>query len=323
MKSSMKLGEDVKDQRSKRHLDKISNLPDELLALILSFLPTWNAVRTSILSRRWRYLFTLTDCLSFNDAPFIKYEGGGIKEIEPARKKRFKEFVYEVLRVHKMSPIRKFSLVCRAIYDKSHFNTWVKHAIQRGVQKVRYQVNNENGLCGLSDDLVMCKTLVNLKVRGNPNHAMKIPLSSWLPSLKILHLHRIRFVDYHSMERLLSSCEFLEELILKCCAFWARGHVTISLGQLKVLKITHCYVGNGLFEMEAPKLAYLTYYSICGVKIVPLWKYSRSLVKAKLHFNSEANDRSLYGDRSLKNNCDILRTAADKITELHLLSDSV
>ncbi|XP_074273914.1 F-box/LRR-repeat protein At3g59190-like [Silene latifolia] len=313
MESSMKYGNDVESQKNMRSLDKINNLPDELLVLILSFLPTWYAVRTSILSRRWRYLFTLTDCLSFDDAPCIKYRDD-IKTNEPASKKMFKKFVYEFLKVHKKSPIRKFSLVCQYTYNKSDLNTWVKHVVERGVQEVHYHVDKNE----LSDDLVMCETLVNLKVEGYfLYHNMQIPLSSWLPSLKILHLNLVRFIDDHSFERLLSSCEFLEELTLDFCVLYTKDHVTISLGQLKVLKITHCYVRKGFFEIEAPKLAYLTYYSIVGVKIVPLWKYSCSLVKAELHFDSQANDRSFEDDR------DILRGAAHKTTELHLLYDSV
>ncbi|GAB2258760.1 hypothetical protein Droror1_Dr00014920 [Drosera rotundifolia] len=44
-------------------LDRISSLPDEIIARILSFLPTMkHAFMTSILSRRWQYLqYCLTD----------------------------------------------------------------------------------------------------------------------------------------------------------------------------------------------------------------------------------------------------------------------
>ncbi|XP_074271844.1 F-box/LRR-repeat protein At5g02910-like [Silene latifolia] len=156
----MKLGNGVESRRNKRRLDKISNLPDELLFLIMSFLPTWYAVRTSILSRRWRYLFTLTDCLSFDDAPCFR---GAITTVDTARTR-----------------------------------------------------------------------------------------------------------------------------------------------------------SNGFFEIEAPNLAYLTYDSIAGVKIVPLWKYSCSLVEAKLHFDCHADD-----DRSLEEHREILRATAFKTTELHLRPNSV
>jgi hypothetical protein len=43
----------------------LGNLPDEILRLILSFLPTTDAVRTSILSRRWEYLWVSISSLDF------------------------------------------------------------------------------------------------------------------------------------------------------------------------------------------------------------------------------------------------------------------
>ncbi|KAG7574328.1 Glycosyl transferase family 1 [Arabidopsis suecica] len=46
-------------------LDSISSLPDEILQVILAFIPTKLAIRTSILSRRWRHVWSDTPSLSF------------------------------------------------------------------------------------------------------------------------------------------------------------------------------------------------------------------------------------------------------------------
>ncbi|KAH9618181.1 hypothetical protein KSS87_015640 [Heliosperma pusillum] len=292
----------MKSSKGIRCLDRISSLPDELLSHMLSFLPTRYAVSTSILSARWRYLFTFTDCLSFDDRPAI----------ETDQQRRFRKFVYKVLELHQISPIKKFELFCRWNLDKSDLNAWISNAVKKGVQELHYEVLDGE----LPDSLGMCETLVRLSVIGYLTYVIEIPLSTRLPSLRILYLDLVRFVDYDSVRRLFSSCKLLEELTLDTCELYGSGHVIISSGLLKVLTLKYC-IFNGLFEVDAPNLAYLTYNCNFGVKIVPSWKYSRSLVKIELHFNSHAEDHSLENDR------EILRATAYKTTELHLLSDSV
>ncbi|KAH6802130.1 hypothetical protein C2S51_033576 [Perilla frutescens var. frutescens] len=48
-------------------IDRLSALPDPLILMILSLLPTRNVVQTSILSRRWNYLWIKIPCLRFSD----------------------------------------------------------------------------------------------------------------------------------------------------------------------------------------------------------------------------------------------------------------
>src|SRR4051812_37947719 len=46
-------------------VDQISSLPDDILQHILSFLETPNAAQTSLLSKRWRHLWSYTPALNF------------------------------------------------------------------------------------------------------------------------------------------------------------------------------------------------------------------------------------------------------------------
>ncbi|KAK1646765.1 hypothetical protein QYE76_064570 [Lolium multiflorum] len=49
-------------------VDRLGDLPDALLHVILSFLPAVQVVRTSVLSRRWRDLWRSTPCINIDDA---------------------------------------------------------------------------------------------------------------------------------------------------------------------------------------------------------------------------------------------------------------
>ncbi|KAG7588988.1 F-box domain [Arabidopsis suecica] len=47
-------------------VDNISSLPDEILYVIFSFIPTKFAIRTSVLSKRWRHVWSETPFLSID-----------------------------------------------------------------------------------------------------------------------------------------------------------------------------------------------------------------------------------------------------------------
>ncbi|KAK1361471.1 hypothetical protein POM88_045945 [Heracleum sosnowskyi] len=60
----------MEDQRMKKvrteDKDRISKLPDDLIHRVMSLLDTRLAVQTSVLSKRWKYLWTTLPFLSFN-----------------------------------------------------------------------------------------------------------------------------------------------------------------------------------------------------------------------------------------------------------------
>ncbi|MGS7457711.1 F-box protein, partial [Mycobacterium tuberculosis] len=67
-------------------------MPDSVLSCILSFLPTERVVATSILSKRWRYVWTSVDKLDFDNSRHCS------RSIKVQR--HFAPFVYKVLKLH-------------------------------------------------------------------------------------------------------------------------------------------------------------------------------------------------------------------------------
>ncbi|GAB2277851.1 hypothetical protein Dimus_012554 [Dionaea muscipula] len=213
--------------RVKGKMDRLSSLPDSVIGHILSFLDTKSAVQTSILSRRWTYLYTFSTNLHFSKT------GCAISS-----------YIYGINRVmmrHKFN-IKKFDLWMPS-YDGdsggSHVNSWIAAVVSRGVEELKLDLLYH---CDLKYDwaprcLFLSQTLVIFTL-SNFGTFPRIPSSVWLPSLKILHMVGIQFLDSRSMTRLFNGCPLLEDLSLAWCK-WENGQVyTIPLVMLRRLMIT-------------------------------------------------------------------------------------
>ncbi|XP_059671121.1 putative F-box/LRR-repeat protein At5g41840 [Cornus florida] len=117
-------GKLIKIKRSEE--DRISNLPSSLIGHILSFLPTEDVVKTSVLSTKWKYHWTsITNFYSVDRTPFGRRRNNCDQSV-----KSFINFVYRVL-LQSVSDMRKFHLRCGNKCDSSHFNQWISIAILR------------------------------------------------------------------------------------------------------------------------------------------------------------------------------------------------
>ncbi|OAY62957.1 putative F-box/FBD/LRR-repeat protein [Ananas comosus] len=104
--------EEEEDEKAARKADCISGLPDHLLHEILACLPTSIAACTSLLSRRWRTVWTTSPDLSFTT------------DLSPS-------FVDSVLRLRDPAvPLRSFSLATSdyAVSDPARARSWIDYA---------------------------------------------------------------------------------------------------------------------------------------------------------------------------------------------------
>ncbi|KAB2006168.1 hypothetical protein ES319_D11G324400v1 [Gossypium barbadense] len=108
-------------------VDRISYLPKEVLCHILSFLPTKLTVRTSILSKNWRYLWDSVSALDFDDTLLFNPNKGGFHGIGGVN---FINFVDRVLIRNSESPTHMFGLCCSRRHS-FHLNAWINNAIKR------------------------------------------------------------------------------------------------------------------------------------------------------------------------------------------------
>ena len=204
--------------------DVISTLPDSLLCHILSFLPTPDAIRTSILSSRWRPLWTLVPILYFNhqDLPQITHP--------------VEDIVSSIFTLRNAgpdpAPIQKLCIILFDCWVSTHLETWVAASIRLCLQELELNLQYSK-TSELPRSIFFSTTLVVLKLNGdillNPP-----PTSALLPSLKIMKLESVSYANRDSLSTLLAACPFLRDLTLKLSPFGLRNYMDKNAGMAGV-----------------------------------------------------------------------------------------
>lgn len=160
-----------KKQRLNEKEDRISSLPNELIHHILSFLDTQLAVRTSVLSRRWKLIWTTL--------PFVIFDE--VNRYFPD--KVFTKFTRSVFsRRNHHSNISKMKLCVRTGFPEDDLNEQVEYAISHGVQDLYVETYN----CDLS--IFKSNSLKQFELAMNFDNLPGSMVLEDLPALTSLHL---------------------------------------------------------------------------------------------------------------------------------------
>lgn len=119
-------------------MDHVSNLPDEIICHILSFLTTNEAALTSILSKKWRNLFALVPNLDIDYDNFLYPKEG--KRDSNGLWKGFMDSIDRVLALQGNYPIKKFSLKCINGADLDRVDAWISNVLVRGVSELHLSI---------------------------------------------------------------------------------------------------------------------------------------------------------------------------------------
>ncbi|MED6109802.1 hypothetical protein PIB30_036916 [Stylosanthes scabra] len=202
----------------------ICDLPDPLCALIISFLPTKEAIRTSLLSKRWQHLWKDISKIDLNE--------------EYRERQVFREFVIKLL-FKRWQHLTKFSLSCSAHENAPMVNEWLRGFINPGIEELNLVLYIEKPLV-LPHHLFSFARLT--KFHLYMHQILELPSSILLPSLRSLSLslERIIFPDSSSAGRLFSGCPSLEELTLIDCDWMNVKAITITSPLLQKVVIRDC-----------------------------------------------------------------------------------
>ncbi|KAL0726063.1 hypothetical protein Bca4012_022156 [Brassica carinata] len=215
-------------------VDSISGLPDVILQHILTFVPTKYAIRTSLLSKRWRHVWCDTPSLSFSSCSTLKAS-----------------WIDQTLTRYTSPKIMHFLLDITENHGVPRIKRWIEFAISRHVENLFLSLSlhkyrfpdffyfNNSSLKQLT--LKYCKIFPECSV-------------SWT-SLKNLSLIRCSVSD-KSMAKILSGCPVLESLTLSHCYKLSYLSLRRSL-RLRTLVVERSSSVTGPKHIDAPHIHYL------------------------------------------------------------------
>ncbi|KAL6528149.1 hypothetical protein OROHE_015099 [Orobanche hederae] len=244
--------------------DRLSELPDSLILSVLSLLPTRDVVRTAIVSKRWKHLWTTVPCLSFSDDAYYFCS--------------FRNFVNQVLPRWKGSKISTFKINFPSYGNyspSSDVDSWVRFATINEAEELDLNLmGTESVALGENDPgyyapecLYLCWSIKKLSLLGCN---LKIDKENvhW-NQLKSLRIDGVG-VSEEAINQVLSGAPCLEVLILRIMENFQ--NLNIQSTSLKKLTIEKCLLVpdepamDTMLRIWAPNLEILEFGGIPYIK---------------------------------------------------------
>lgn len=250
------------ERRGEKHdLDRLSSLPDSILTHIFSFLDSESVIRTSVLSTRYKLLWTLSPCLDFRlpEADHSKLDSSPKKRCASA----FESYVTHVLQFREHSNLVKFRLSLHKIVGMDFVKNCVRYAAEHKVQHFRIRGYFDERPIALPKSLLNSPRLISLNLRNATTNNIELPNSLSLPNLKLLCLKNFEFSDMNYNGELFWGCPSLETLFLYKCSIKPVNKIKVfdvNCSNLRHLEIRHwrspwrCFDEHTI-NVNAPKLA--------------------------------------------------------------------
>ncbi|PWA97867.1 F-box domain, Leucine-rich repeat domain, L domain-like protein [Artemisia annua] len=322
--------------------DRLSNLPDDLIHKILSFNGLKNAIKTSVLSSRWRYIWT--------SMPFLDFS---FSTEDSLTLSKFCHYVSNVLSSRNQLKVFSWKLCFSGDISQNFVNNVMNYASSHNIQHL-------NIVCSLERDIdfpisLFSSSLKHLTLKRHItisggkfiSSGLRASSNLKLPALTTLHLFGVTLCRDETIDKsvgLFPKCPNLKNLTLEYCLLTgldvlsichpllleltldsvcgSANSVNVVTPQLKNLTIRKNFRDNFPYVISAPDLASLLYTghhplhlftdSFHSLEKVDLRVYSRDVKDAPRMFHLL---QQLHNVKFLTLNLEIV--------EVQLLSSSV
>ncbi|KAL7095438.1 hypothetical protein ACP275_10G023900 [Erythranthe tilingii] len=227
--------------------DRISELPDDILVVILSLLSVKEAASTSILCSRWINLWKHTNSLDFDGDAALYKTARLKKELQFNEMRKYVRWVDSIIQSHKSHTIQKLRIqFFLTKKDADTLTKWFEYAFSRQVPSLEIDLSPPNFI-----------------YFGNPNLNYVFPqeftTSATCFDLKHLKALSLKFVTVtrEAIEFFLNNCPFLEKFIVHHTKSMSKLEICGSSLALKHLELCY-FFGLDSVRISAPNLTSLT-----------------------------------------------------------------
>ncbi|KAJ0666238.1 putative F-box domain, leucine-rich repeat domain superfamily, F-box-like domain superfamily [Helianthus annuus] len=214
--------------------DRLSSLPDDLIHKILSFVRAKHAVQTSVLSSRWRYIWTSIPCLNLSCKDFHMLP-------------KFSKFVKHALSGrNNQIEVSSVKLTSRGKVVQPCVERILSYAFSHNVEQMNIIFLPEKNI-EFPVSLFSSQSLKNLTLTGCTRNVYDLSITSpptWeLQTLATLNLHFVTLHDANTDkgDSLFSHCANLKNLTLKHCRLLGLNVFNISHPGLSSLTLEDGY----------------------------------------------------------------------------------
>jgi hypothetical protein len=198
----------IKEANRVDHIDRISDLPGNVIDGILKHLNIPELVRTSVLSTKWRYMWKSVPELEFCEDFFSRFKYHDDPDLEISR------IITEVLSLHN-GPIYKFSLQISYSINftiaTEYLSKWILFLSKRGI-KVLDLLGASSLNIKMPSDIFSCQDLTYFRCSG---FNLSVPPNfCGLKKLLVLYLDHSSY-EFGALQNLISGCPLLEKLSIK------------------------------------------------------------------------------------------------------------
>ncbi|XP_058193524.1 F-box/FBD/LRR-repeat protein At1g13570-like isoform X1 [Rhododendron vialii] len=243
--------------------DGISNLPNIVIEKILVLMPLRDAVRTSLLSKKWRYNWITIPELVFDDTSLVDpspiFSRQRLPPDQLSSRNRLFATIYHVLLLHR-GAILKFILSISELKSCSEIDALITILSSNGIQELALKIWKGDPH-KLPPSLFSFQQLTHLNLQFC---VLKLPTTfKGFPRMVCLELHKV-IITADKFQTFISSCPILEQLTFESSTCF--DFIGIDAPNLKVLSFIGIF--KSLKVKNAPHLANFSIDSKASVGIV-------------------------------------------------------